>query len=62
MKLEDAPRLHVRHTRRIKTKLGGELVSDSETKEYKVLFKKRLRTLIPCLMDMNNLFIRDKYK
>ena len=39
---EDTP-LHVHNPRKIKRKHGGVVVSEPETKEYKVVFKKRRR-------------------
>jgi len=39
--LEDAPPVHV-HNPKIKRKHGGIVVSEPETKEHKVVFKKRL--------------------
>jgi len=41
MILEDAPPVHVHNSKKIKMKHGGIIVSESETKEYKVVFKKR---------------------
>jgi hypothetical protein len=41
MILEDAPLVHVHNTKKIKKKHGGVVVSEPETKEYKVVFKKR---------------------
>ena len=41
MILEDAPPVHV-HNPKIKRKHGGIVVSEPETKEHKVVFKKRL--------------------
>jgi len=41
MILEDAPPVHVHNAKRIKRKHGGIVVSEQETKEYKVVFKKR---------------------
>ena len=42
MILEDAPPVHVENPKKIKRKHGGIVVSELETKEYKVVFKKRL--------------------
>jgi ABC-type microcin C transport system duplicated ATPase subunit YejF len=39
--LEDAPPVHVHNTKKIKRKHGGLVVSKPDTKEYKVVFKKR---------------------
>ena len=39
--LEDAPPVHVHNPKNIKGKHGGMVVSEPETKEYKVVFKKR---------------------
>jgi hypothetical protein len=41
MILEDATALHVHNPKKIKRKHGGVVVSEAETKEYKVFFKKR---------------------
>ena len=41
MILEDAPPVHVHNPKKIKGKHGGIVVSEPETKEYKVVFKKR---------------------
>ena len=41
MILEDAPPIHVHNPKKIKRKQGGIVVSEPETKEYKVVFKKR---------------------
>ena len=41
MILEDAPPVHVHNAKKIKRKHGGVVVSEPETKEYKVVFKKR---------------------
>jgi len=41
MILEDAPPVHVHIAKKIKRKHGGVVVSEPETKEYKVVFKKR---------------------
>jgi hypothetical protein len=41
MILEDAPPVHVYNTNKIKRTHGGLVVSEPETKEYKVVFKKR---------------------
>ena len=41
MILEDAPPVHVRNPKMIKKKHGGIVVSEQETKEYNVVFKKR---------------------
>jgi len=41
MILEDAPPVHVHVSKKIKMKHGGIVVSEPETKEYKVVFKKR---------------------
>jgi hypothetical protein len=41
MILEDAPPVHVHSPKKIKRKQGGIIVSEPETKEYKVFFKKR---------------------
>jgi hypothetical protein len=38
---EVAPPVLVHNTKKIKTKHGGLFVSEPETKEYKVVFKKR---------------------
>jgi hypothetical protein len=43
MILGDTP-LHVNNSKKIKRKDGGVVVSEPESKEYKVLFKKRRRT------------------
>ena len=40
MILEDAPPVHVHNAKKIKRKHGG-VVSEPETKEYNVVFKKR---------------------
>jgi hypothetical protein len=41
MVLEDDTPLHVHNPKKIKWKHGGVVVSETETKEYKVVFKKR---------------------
>jgi hypothetical protein len=41
MILEEATPLHVHNPKKIKRKHGGVVVSEAETKEYKVVFKKR---------------------
>ena len=41
MILENAPPVHVHNPRKIKRKHGGVVGSEHETKEYKVVFKKR---------------------
>jgi hypothetical protein len=41
MILEDDTPVHVHNPRKIKRKHGGVVVSETETKEYKVVFKKR---------------------
>jgi len=41
MILEDAPTVHVHNAKKIKRKHGGIVVSEPETKEYKVVFKER---------------------
>jgi len=41
MILEDAPPVHVHNAKKIKRKHGGIVVSELETKECKVVFKKR---------------------
>jgi hypothetical protein len=41
MILEDDTPLHVHNPKKIKRKHGGVVVSEAETKEYKVVFKKR---------------------
>jgi hypothetical protein len=41
MILEGDTPLHVRNPRKIKWKHGGVVVSEPETKEYKVVFKNR---------------------
>jgi hypothetical protein len=41
MILNDNTPLHVHNPRKIKRKHGGVVVSEPETKEYKVVFKKR---------------------
>ena len=41
MILENAPPVHVHNPRKNKLKHGGVVVSEPETKEYKVVFKKR---------------------
>jgi hypothetical protein len=41
MFLVDAPPVHLHNTKKIKRKHGGLVVSEPETKEYKVVFKKR---------------------
>ena len=40
MILQNAPPVHVHNPRKIKRKHGGVVVSEPETKEYKVFFKK----------------------
>ena len=39
MILEDAPPVHVHNAKKIKRRHGGVVVSEPETKEYKVVFK-----------------------
>ena len=39
--LENTPTVHVHNARKITRKHGGVLVSEQETKEYKIVFKKR---------------------
>jgi hypothetical protein len=39
--LEDDSPVHVHNPKKIKRKHGGVVVSEPETKEYKVVFKKR---------------------
>jgi len=41
MILEDDTPLHVHNPKKIKRKDGGEVVSESEKREYNVVFKKR---------------------
>jgi helix-turn-helix protein len=41
MILEDNTPLHVHNPKKIKRKRGGVVVSEPESKEYKVVFKKR---------------------
>ena len=41
MTLQNAPPVHVHNPRKIKRKHGGVVVSEPETKQYKVVFKKR---------------------
>jgi hypothetical protein len=41
MILEDSTPLHVHNPKKIKRKNGGVVVSETESKEYKVVFKKR---------------------
>jgi len=41
MILQNAPPVHVHNPRKIKRKHGGVVVSEPETKQYKVVFKKR---------------------
>ena len=41
MILEDATPVHVHNAKKIKRKHGGVVVSEPETKEFKVVFKKR---------------------
>jgi hypothetical protein len=41
MILEDAPPVYVHNTKKIKRKHGSLVVSEPETEEYKVVFKKR---------------------
>jgi len=41
MILEDAPPVHVHNSKKIKRKHGGIVASELETKDYKVIFKKR---------------------
>ena len=41
MILENAPPVHVHNPKKIKRKKVGVVVSEPETKEYKVVFKKR---------------------
>jgi len=41
MILENAPPVHVHNPRKIKRKHGGVVVWEPETKQYKVVFKKR---------------------
>ena len=41
MILEDAPPVHVHKAKKIKRKHGGIVASELETKDYKVIFKKR---------------------
>jgi len=41
MILENAATMHVHNPKKIKRKQGGVVVSEVETKEYKVVFKKR---------------------
>jgi len=58
MILEDASPLHVHDPKKIKRKHGGIVVSQPETKEYKVFFKKRrLMDNFDSHMDISNLFI-----
>jgi hypothetical protein len=42
MILENATSLHVHNPKKIKRKYVGVVVSEAETKDYKVVFKKRL--------------------
>jgi hypothetical protein len=44
MILEDGTPLHVHNPKKIKRKHGGVVVSEPESKEYKVVFKKRRLT------------------
>jgi hypothetical protein len=39
--LQNAPLVHVQNPRKIKRKHGGVVVSEQETKDYNVVFKKR---------------------
>jgi hypothetical protein len=41
MILEDAPPVHPHNVNKINRKHGGLIVSESETMQYKVVFKKR---------------------
>ena len=41
MILENAAPVHVHNPKKIKRKEGGVVVSEKETKKYKVVFKKR---------------------
>jgi hypothetical protein len=41
MILEDNTTMHVHNPKKIKRKHGGVIVSESESKKYKVVFKKR---------------------
>jgi len=41
MIIENAPPVHVNNPQKIKRKHGGVVVSEPETKEYKVVFKMR---------------------
>ena len=41
MNLENAPPVHVHNPRKIKRKHGGVVVTEPETKQYKVVFKNR---------------------
>jgi hypothetical protein len=41
MILEDSTTLRVHNPKKIKRKHGGVVVSETESKEYKVVFKKR---------------------
>jgi hypothetical protein len=41
MILEDRTPLHVHNPKKIKRKLGGVVVSEPESKDYKVVFNKR---------------------
>ena len=40
MILEDAPPVHIHNPKRLKRKQVGVVVSEPETNEYKVVFKK----------------------
>jgi len=57
MILEDAPLMHVYNPKKIKRKPGGIVVSEPETKEYKVVFKKLMDNVDSLSYYMRNLFI-----
>jgi len=59
MILEDAPPVQVHNSKKIKRKHGGIVVSEPETKEYKVVLRSvgLWSTLTLYLMDISNLFI-----
>ena len=48
MILENAPPVHVHNPRKIKRKHGGVVVSEPETKEYKVVFESALVPWVLC--------------
>ena len=63
MILVNAPPIHVHNPRNIKRKFGCVVVSEPETKEYKVVFEKHLlMENFDCLPYGYYIFISNKYK